>query len=406
MAGPFRLPVALTLLAGVALGASAPAPPITFWNEQRRGSNLFNAVETPERLQAAKAFGNTWVRLAPNKWLNGRSAALEGDFLLGRPETFRGIDPADLRLLRLRLDDAEQAGLKVVLTMLSLPGSRWSQHNHDVEDRRIWSDATQQESAIAFWKELAAALRGHPALVGYNLRNEPSPELVKPRFHDWYTGDYEAWAKQVATTPADLNQFYRRTVKAIRSVDPDTPIVLDSGFFATPWGFKVLAPVDDDRTLYSFHMYEPGTFTGRLNRGRYRYPGPAPIGEADDAPTVHWDHAQLDTFLRPVADWQTRHGIPSSRIVVGEFGVYRRNAGAREYLRDLVRIFNRHRWHWAFYSFREDTWDGMDYELGDSQAKAPYFQAIERGRSPGPDVYRPNPLAALLQAAVRGEPLP
>ena len=37
---------------------------------------------------------------------------------------------------------------------------------------------------------------------------------------------------------ADLNLFYRKMVKIIREVDQDTPIVLDSGFYATPLGFS------------------------------------------------------------------------------------------------------------------------------------------------------------------------
>lgn len=33
--------------------------------------------------------------------------------------------------------------------------------------------------------------------------------------------------------------------------------------------------------------------------------------------------------------------------------------------------------HWAFYSFREDSWDGMDYELGSAKVPWRYWQAIE-----------------------------
>ncbi|MOA59405.1 hypothetical protein D3C78_1840080 [compost metagenome] len=35
--------------------------------------------------------------------------------------------------------------------------------------------------------------------------------------------------------------------------------------------------------------------------------------------------------------------------------------------------------HWAFYSFREDSWDGMDYELGTGKVPWRYWQAIDEG---------------------------
>jgi len=33
--------------------------------------------------------------------------------------------------------------------------------------------------------------------------------------------------------------------------------------------------------------------------------------------------------------------------------------------------------HWAFYSFREDAWDGMDYELGNAKVGWKYWQAVD-----------------------------
>jgi hypothetical protein len=40
------------------------------------------------------------------------------------------------------------------------------------------------------------------------------------------------------------------------------------------------------------------------------------------------------------------------------------SSGLEQYFKDLIRIFNKEDWHFSFYAFREDTWDGMDYELG------------------------------------------
>ena len=264
--------------------------------------------------------------------------------------------------------------------MLSLPGARWKQHNNNVEERKIREDFTQQDVALSFWKPLAAELKGHPAIVGYNIHNEPSPEFIKPRLQDWYTENYPDWYKKVQGTPADLNLFYRKAVKAIREVDSETPIVLDSGFFGETWAFKILEPVADDKILYSFHLYEPYTYNSQFNKGRFTYPGKAPVGELDDAPVLLWNKKQLADFLVLVIDWQKRYGIPSNRIFVGETGVCRTNEGALTYLKDVIDLFNAQQWHWAFYLFREDTWDRMDYELGTEKPGELYWQAIEKSK--------------------------
>ena len=36
--------------------------------------------------------------------------------------------------------------------------------------------------------------------------------------------------------------------------------------------------------------------------------------------------------------------------------------------------------HWAFYAFREDAWDAMDYELGKGKVDWRYWEAMEQGK--------------------------
>ena len=250
-----------------------------FWNKPRSGTNFFNELEQEVRFKMAHEQGIQLVRLAPNKWLNGRDKKFRGDFLLGRSGNFQGIPADDLKYLRSILDIANKHKVKVVLTMLSLPGNRWAQHNQGVQERNIWKDFKYQKQAIDFWVSLADSLKGHPALVGYNIKNEPSPEKVNPKLNDWYTESYENWFSKIKGSPADLGLFYEKVVQAIRKVDKKTSIILDSGYYAYPWGFKVFEPVKDDNVIYSFHMYEPYSFTSNKNKGKYLYPGKAPIGE-------------------------------------------------------------------------------------------------------------------------------
>lgn len=58
----------------------------------------------------------------------------------------------------------------------------------------------------------------------------------------------------------------------------------------------------------------------------------------------------------------------------------RRLPGCRNYLEDVLGTLERANLHWAFYSFREDSWDGRDYEMGSTKVPWAYWQAIENGR--------------------------
>jgi hypothetical protein len=176
-------------------------------------------------------------------------------------------------------------------------------------------------------------------------------------------------------------------VAAIRESDKDTPVVVEGYGHGSVAGLTFLKPIDDPAVLYSFHFYEPWQYTTfRANKGRYSYPDGMP--DSWDAPPRRWEKGALDKRLEPVADWARRHRIPASRIVAGEIGCDRLVPGARDYLFDLVGSLNRRGWHWAFYSFREDTWARMDYE---------------RGPTPGGQ-RGPNPLWKVLKDALAGPP--
>ena len=371
----------LTLFLVLATSRPARAAKMDFWREQRRGADYMNKTPTREWWVAAKEAGIRVVRLFPNMW-----PSAQRDFLIGNADEFERINEQDLKRLTEALDEAQSLGIKVVLTTASLPGLRWRQQNNEQDDKRLWREERYHAQAAAFWKQLAARLRRHPAVVGYNLLNEPHPERATAGFDDFWTEDFAVWYAKVENTPADLNLFYRKVVTAIREVDRETPIVLDSGLYATPWAFKYLKPLRDEKVIYSFHMAEPwGYTTRRINQGRYTYPGVVPVGGEVNGKRreINWNAAELERFLAPVVEWQKRHHIPSRRIFVGEFGCSRSVPGAAEYLGDLIKIFNKNRWHWAFYEFRTDgTWTERDYEYGTRPPGAAYWEAVGAGKHP------------------------
>jgi aryl-phospho-beta-D-glucosidase BglC (GH1 family) len=339
------------------------ANPSEFWSQQRVGANWFNDKPTKEWLMAAKKAGIEFVRLSPEKWWTAHQ-----DFLLGNADCFQGIPDEDMFGLDEVLHWADSLDMKIVLTMLSLPGHRWKQHNDDVLDHRLWLDSLYQPRAALYWKHIAEAFTGHPCLVGYNILNEPVPER-SPRYAKRDFQTFDDWYQTVKGTTADLNRFYALVIKKIREVDMQTPIILDCGSWADPAAISYLEPVDDSLVLYSFHMYEPWDFVNRNNGGRYSYP-------EDFEPDT------LRAIVAPVVKWQQEHDIPSNKIIVGEFGCFRQNQGADKWLADAISTFDQQGWHWAFYAFREDDWPGMDYELGAKPMGEAYWKALANGEEP------------------------
>jgi len=376
----------LSLLTGHAMYADTSK--MDYWQVQRKGANFFNKTPTQEWFIAAKETGIQFARLSPDKWKSDNR-----DFLLGDADAFKEISAVDFQTLKNTLDQAHQHNIKVVLTLLSLPGSRWKQNNHDQDDLRIWHHEEYQVQAALFWKELANLLKDHPAVVGYNILNEPHPERLFG-IGDFREIDFQQWYASVQGSLADLNLFHQKVVAAIREVDANTPIILDTGLYATAWAISYLNPMNDPGVLYSFHMYEPYAYTTRkINNGSYEYPGSVPDA---NSPTTHWNEEALQKFLEPIASWQRKFQIPSSQILVGEFGCDRTSKGAEHYLDHLVHIFDSHRWHWAFYSFREDCWDSMDYELGAGKLTWKYWDAVEEGVSLDP-FRHDNPLFDIIK---------
>ncbi|PVZ38936.1 cellulase (glycosyl hydrolase family 5) [Pseudomonas sp. CC120222-01a] len=373
------------------IGPVTAADLIDFWNTPRHGGNSFNRLPPDQAyFDALSAYGASWVRLSYDKW-----KPAQRDFLLGNADRYEQLPAADLKQLRDTLDRAHRAGLKVVITPLSLPGMRWSQNNQGQFDDRLWQGNGYARQAANFWRDLARQLKDHPAIAAYNLINEPAPEKLGGLAEHASAEHMQQWYAQQRGGARDLPALYTQLIAAIREVDAKTPVMVDAGWFASADAFGYWqAPLQDDRVLYSVHMYEPYSATSApnlLRKAPIDYPGPAPFG----GESQQWDAERVRQYLSLPLAWMERMKLPSSRLVVGEFGCMRRLPGCSEYLEDVLSVMDRHRLHWAFYSFREDNWDGMDYELGSAKVPWRYWQAIEQGK--------PDPLAR--KATAEFEPI-
>jgi hypothetical protein len=362
-----NFPISIFLLC-ICLVSEGQTSKISFWDSQQKGANFFNAVPTREWFESAATANIKFVRLTYEKWKGA-----ERDFLIGNVDDYKGIVESDLQKLLSVLDIADSFDIKIVVTPISLPGARWVQSNNRVKDGRLWKDFRYHEQTCRFWRDLANRLKDHPAVVGYNIQNEPHPEIFNGKNSFW-KNDMPEWYETIKETPADLNLFYRKVISSIREVDKEMPIVVSPGLYATPWTFSYLEKIDDPNMVYSFHVYEPYQYTTfRLNDGKYKYPGKVPV---DNNPPLEFDmnKTTMAGYLKPVSDWAKKNDVPSNRIWAGEFGCSRKVDGVEKYLSDLIEIFNENGWHWAFYSYREDVWENMDYELDTGNLPPKYWE--------------------------------
>ncbi|KXF81905.1 glycosyl hydrolase [Enterovibrio coralii] len=365
-----------------------------FWETPQHGGNVFNRLPASTELYSdLSAYNASWVRIAYDKW-----PSESRDFLLGDADDYQGLVPADLKTLKGEIQRAGDAGLKVVISPLSLPAYRWAQNNNGKFDGRLFSDKANWEKAAAFWKDLASELKDSPHVAAYNIINEPAPEKQSSLKEHASASEMKDWYEKVKGSSRDLPAFYEHIVAAIREVDSNTPIMVDAGWYAAADSFNYWEKtLSDDKVLYSFHMYEPYEVTSAPNLRRdvpLTYPGNAPFG---DNQSMRWDKAQVAEYLNQPVEWAKSVGLPTNKLVAGEFGCARKVDNCAAYLMDVIAALDANQLHWAFYSFREDAWDAMNYELGTKgNVGWKYWQAMEEGK-PDPTKYSSSGLFSIIQ---------
>jgi hypothetical protein len=150
-----------------------------------------------------------------------------------------------------------------------------------------------------------------------------------------------------AGTLYDWNQLYPRIVQAIREVDPDTPILISAmGWGSVRW-LSFLEPVDDPRTVYMVHQYEPQTeYTHQEPPAPNTYPGEIDL-DWDGSPDP-FNRDWLNEYLSAIDAFKAEHGVP---VAVNEFGVQRWVPGGAAFMNDQMDLFEAHGMNHALWAF-------------------------------------------------------
>ena len=284
---------------------------------QKRGVMLPGKACTENDFQTLCEWGVTLVRYQMTEGPTPSSGETTEAYL-SRYRTWLGgkLDHLDHDVLPW----AVRYGMEVVVDLHTPPGGN---------DGRMMNDESLATEFISLWRGIATRFLGRAGIYGYDLWNEPNQ--TGPALYDYWT-------------------LQRLAAEAVRAVDPETPIVVESNKKDSPLTFSYLSPMALTNVIYQLHMYEPGSYTHQGVAGETNF-------EIIDYPREGRDKAYLEQVLSAARAFETAHG---AKIYVGEFSAPSWAGGVETYLADLMDIFRSYGWDWTYHAFRE--WAGWSVE--------------------------------------------
>ena len=190
----------------------------------------------------------------------------------------------------------------------------------------------------SFYRRLAQRYRHLDYLMGYCMFSEI---YVKP-------ADY-----------ADYRKICTAIVDAVHEVDPGLIMSVTGVQTSGPGSMVDAIHVDRPSVMYDFHFYSPTMFTHyRKVYGDLRYPGWIADGYAGGVTLVDLDY--LEDCLAPALRFSRKWCVP---IWCGEFGAFNHapDNSSERWERDMVRLFERERIPWIFWTWRPDRTDVPTY---------------------------------------------
>ena len=356
-------------------GASA-TDKCTLWSEgtKLRGANIYQRRVYPE-LDGTEFLGpgplgppytqEDFDRLA--RW-GANYVNISHPGLFTEESPYRLDVDVQVNLDRL-LEMAAQADMFAVISFRTGPGRSeftffWGEDTEsDPEEgwfdpsyynNRVWGDQAAQDAWVAMWHYTAERYHDNPVVIGYDLMVEPNSNEVGsypdgPPLDSW---DPEEFYAQYGGTPYDWNQLYPRIVKAIREVDPETPILVGGmGYSAVEW-LPYLEPLDDPCMVYTVHQYEPYRYTHQWwDTQDCTYPGWCDVDW--DGEPEWFDRAWLKELFTTIDEFTVQHGVP---VAANEIGVIRWELGAAQFMDDEMDLLEERGMNYALWLW-ECSWE-------------------------------------------------
>lgn len=289
-------------------------------------NHLWMYVDRPEDIRPADLraldfqhrHGLSYVRLPVNYW------CFTHNFDYYHP------DLAVWDTLDRYLDETRKRGLQLALNLHRAPG--YCINGNDLEKHNLWTDAIAQDAFVWLWTEFARRWKGVPSdALAFDLVNEP-PSV----------GQY-------GLTRDNHSRLIRRTVAAIREIDPNREISING----LAGGNLAMPELADLEVIQSGRGYQPMAVTHyqaswcEATRGL-----PAPRYPGTDWEGGHWTKETIRAHYQPWLDLQAR-GV---KVHIGEFGCYNRvpNDLALRWFADLLSLYREFGWGYSLWNFEGD----------------------------------------------------
>ncbi|GAA3200356.1 cellulase family glycosylhydrolase [Nonomuraea roseoviolacea] len=181
------------------------------------------------------------------------------------------------------------------------------------------------------WKAVAARFKDDPAVIGYDLMNEPWGGSIQ--------------GAQFETGP--LATLYRRSIAEIRSVDPDGWIFLEPQAVGVNWGLPSALP----------HFDDPRDGQPRIGLAPHLYPLPLDLGDDYTAGSRRWTDCTLGWWRDNILRTAERVGGP---VVLGEFGLDMSRPGSPDLVKRVLQLTDEVNMGHAYWSRDPGPWGPYD----------------------------------------------
>ncbi len=230
---------------------------------------------------------------------------------------------------------AKKYGIKIVVDLHAPPGGR-----DPDKDWTMCYDAKYADHFVACWRRIATRFKGRPEIYGFDLVNEP---------------------KQTRRAVCDYWTIQKRAAEAVRKIDRETTIIIESNGWDSADTFTYLSPLAMDNVIYEVHMYQPLAFTHQGvhmdgNGPKFAYPD----GKRG------WNIDYIRRRLAPVRAFERKHG---AKIYVGEFSAVAWAEGAGQYIADCIAVFEEYGWDWTYHAFRDWNDWSVEHEVDGRRGK-------------------------------------
>ncbi len=233
--------------------------------------------------------------------------------------------------------------LKVVIAFRTGPGRGEGDITESGNRRRnLFFDPEAQQHFIAMWKHVARIMKTEDHVVGYDLLIEPT------------------WKKFDSVKEAEFRDQWRslarRTIAVIRSVDVNTPVLVELDDWAAPDALGNWTPLyrrgreQRWKIVYAVHQYTPYEYTHKR--------------EPFDP-----DLKELKATFERIAEFRKTYHVP---LAVNEFGVKSSRPDAGQFLESQFQLLEQHGINHAIWIWEpaDASCSGRHFDINVPQAKS------------------------------------